>query len=177
MRYHRILLSGLPGSGKSVLARRLSSHYNWHVHSIGMSWRDEWRRLYPQGDVPFEEFWRGTTMEQNLEANRKAKEIFRAGRIILDTRYPTYYADMPAFSVFLTAPLDVRAERVMRRYPGRSMEYVMEELERREGDELRMGRDLFGCDYSDPLNYHITLNSGRLSPEEKFLIVRSAVEY
>lgn len=168
-----MLLSGLPASGKSTLSRKLSEHYGWPVYSIGQMWRDEWKRIYPGGEPTFEQFWRDITTEQNLEMNIRARERFREGRIILDTRYPVFYENIGGLFIFLTAGLDVRASRVMGRYGEKTKEDVMQELARREEDEVRTGGFLFGkgYDYRDPLNYHITLNSGLLTPDEKFRIV------
>ncbi|MEK6839718.1 MAG: AAA family ATPase [Nanoarchaeota archaeon] len=51
-----IILSGLPLSGKTTLAKKLSEMYHWPIYAIGQIWRDEWKEKYPKGNVSFEEF-------------------------------------------------------------------------------------------------------------------------
>lgn len=99
MNYNSIILSGTPVSGKSTLARRLSELYGWSVHSIGQLFREKWRELYPEGKVTFEEYWRNTTLEENLLMNQRMRNIVERGGIIGDTRYSIYCTDLPALLV------------------------------------------------------------------------------
>ena len=55
MEYTSIVLSGLPGSGKSSLVKRLSDFYNWPIHSIGQIFRQRWKIKYPNQEVSFED--------------------------------------------------------------------------------------------------------------------------
>ncbi len=171
MNYASIILSGQPVSGKSALAKRLSEIYKWPVHSPGQLWRDEWRRLYPSGEISFEDFWRNTTTEDNLRMDQRAREIFEKGGVIGDTRYSIYCTDLPALLVLITADLDVRVQRALGidRYRNKSLEEVRQTLIEREKDEVRVGQSLYGIDYDyrDPKYYHLTLNSGLLTLDEE----------
>ncbi|MBI2005500.1 MAG: hypothetical protein HYS80_01935 [Candidatus Aenigmarchaeota archaeon] len=179
MEYKSIVLSGLPVSGKSTLASRLSETYTWPVHSIGQLFRSKWKELYPDGKVSFEEYWRNTTLEENLVVNRRMRGLVEKGNIIGDTRYSIYCTDLPALLVFVTAALDVRARRGLNtdRYRDKPLEEVRQILLEREGDEVRMGQKLFGTeyDYRDSQHYHLTLNSGLLTVEQEISIVTSII--
>jgi cytidylate kinase len=172
-----IILSGLPGSGKSTLARRLNELYGYPIHSLGGLWREEYKRLHPDGGISFEQFWRQTTHEDNLKMNIVAKYIFLKGKVIGDSRYTVHLKDVPAAFVFVYADLDVRARRALDagNYEGQDMYGIKNILHRREQDELRMGKTLFGegYDYREPSHYHMVLNSGRMSVEEEVGAVRS----
>ncbi len=174
-----VILSGLPVSGKTTLARRLSQVYGWPIYSIGQLWREEWRQRYPGGSVSFEEFWRNITVEENLKKNVEAREIFERGHVIGDTRYSLYCQDVPALLIFLTADLQTRAYRAARvnKYIDKSLREIEQILEEREQDEVRVGEQLYGeyYDYRDPRHYHIALNTGRLTVEEEVAAIEKLV--
>lgn len=167
--YNCIVLSGLPLCGNSTLAKRLSEIYGWKVHSIGDLWRAKHKGLYPNGEVSFEEYWAKTTKEDNIEINRKAREVLERGNIIGDMRFAAYYKDLPILLVFIKADLDIRAKRGIDsgKYKGKSIERVNQILLEREELEVKLGKELFGIDYKDLSNYHLVLDSGVLSIEDQ----------
>lgn len=179
LNYNAIILSGLPVSGKSTLARRLSEIYDWPVHSFGDLWREKWSGRYPNGEVTFEEFWRGTTIEENHQMNIEAVEMFKEGKGIIDTRYTLYFKDLPFLFAFITAPLDVRAKRAKDsgKYVGKSLSDIVSILKEREQDELTFGGKLLGedYDYRDPKHYHLGINSGNLTVEQEVSLVTGLV--
>jgi len=169
-------LSGLPVSGKSTLTRTLSEVYGWPIHSIGDLWRARHKVLYPNGKVSFEEYWRGTSIEDNRKINEQARKIYAAGKIVGDTRYSIYCKDLPVLLVFITADLEVRAKRgIDTKYRGKSIEDVKQILIEREECEVKMGKELFDFDYRDIRHYHLALNSGVFSVEEEVEIIRGLV--
>ncbi len=178
MSYTSIILSGLPASGKTTLAKKLSSHYHWRIHSLGQLWRNQWKEKYPQEEIPFEDYWRQTSLADNREINRKAKEIFKRGEVIGDSRYAIYCKDLPSLLIFVTAPLEIRASRSIEKYPGKSPFDREKILKERERDEVERGRQIFGedYDYREHHHYHLTLNSGVLTVEQEFTLVRSLME-
>lgn len=173
MYYNSILISGLPVSGKSTLVRKLNEKYNWKVLAIGEFWREQWQKLYPYREISFEEYWRGTNLKENLDINQKAKEIFKAGKIIGDTRYSIYCKDLLALLVFVTADLDKRTNWALTtdKYQNKSFQEMKQILIEREKDEVKMGQELFGenYDYRDPQHYHLVLNSGMFNSHQDFL--------
>ncbi len=176
--YKSVILSGTPASGKSALAKRIAQEYGLELHSIGKLWRQRWAKLYPDRDISFEDFWKGSSREDNMEIDRLAGELIGKGGIIVDSRYAAIYSDDKCLKIFLDADLKLRAERVSGRqeYSGKTMEEIEGILERREEDECRMGKDLFGKDYRDSLIYHIVLNTGLLSMDQEFEMVSGVLE-
>ncbi len=178
--YNSIILSGLPASGKSTLAKRLSHILDWPIYSIGDQWRERYSKLYPSQEITFEEYWRTTNHEDNLEVNRQAREVIARGSVIADSRFSAVYCqDLPALRVFVTADVQVRAARSRgnTRYVDQTIEHITSTLVAREQDELRMGHELFSSehgrfDYRDPTHYHLVLNSGLLRLDQEVALMK-----
>jgi cytidylate kinase len=81
-----------------------------------------------------------------------------------------------AFHVRLVAPLEARVRRVMehrwlREAPARQL------IAESDGQRRRFYHDYFGADWSDPLEYHLTVNSGRLWASALDLVALAAQRY
>jgi cytidylate kinase len=171
-----LIISGLPVSGKSTLANMLADDLGLKIYSMGQLWRERWKREHSDGGVSFEEYWRGTSIEDNRRVNMEAKKLFESGTVIVDTRYVAYLNRERCMFVFVTAPLEIRAERAATYrddYRGKSLGEIKDILRKREDDEAKMGNVLFGADYRDPKLYHVVLNSEMLTPDEEFMIVQT----
>lgn len=175
-----IAISGLPASGKSVLAKKLAEIFDMPVYSVGQFWREKYKQLYPNREIPFEQYWRKTTFEENQEADRNSEEVLKKGKVIGDLRYPVYCRNLPVLLVFVTADLETRARRAVAtgKYNGQPVEEIQKILFQREADEVRTGKQLYGdaYDYRNPDNYHLVLNSGLMTVEEEVAVVRSFLE-
>lgn len=179
VKYNALIFSGVPASGKSTLAQALSKSFKCPVLSMGGYWVQKYRELHPNGEVSFEEYWAKTTIKENLEADEYAKKILRAGHIIGDMRYTLICKDLPALRVFINADLNIRAQRSdgSLKYAGKNFEEIKEILARRESDELRCGKEMYGnnYDYRDSKHYHLVINSGLFSLMEEERIVRKVL--
>lgn len=169
--YKSILISGRPVSGKSTLASALAKLYGWKVFSVGKLWREEWEKKHPNRGITFEEYWRGTSEEANTEMDKRAKAIIEGGNVIGDLRFSELTKDPEVLKVFIDAGIKTRAERAKNKKEYHDLTYkqIKETLNKREKDELRMGRSIYGrnYDYRNPLHYHLVLNSGMLKLEEE----------
>lgn len=171
-----IIISGLPCSGKSVLCERLHEEYKWPVRSIGQMWREKWKTEHPDGKISFEDYWRGTSDEDNQEVNRRMRLQMEENNLIVDSRYSAFYAlDLPYLRVFLTADLDIRAVRGLERHKPKSLEQVKEILKTREKDEVKRGRVLFEEDYRNPSYYQLKLDSWRMSVSQELKEIKKAI--
>lgn len=177
MKYQGIIFSGLPGAGKSTLAKEISRIFGWPHHSIGHLWREKWENLHPDGKISREEYWRQVPDEDNLAMDAQFREVAVKGGIVGDLRYGMLLRDLPLLLVFITAGLGVRASRAMGlpKYAGKDKEELQKLLARREADEAATGQRLYQKDYRDPCHYHLTLNSGMMSQEEEIAIIKSLV--
>jgi cytidylate kinase len=174
-----VVLSGLPGSGKSALAKILAEQTGWQVFSTGGLWRQTWKEKYPDQNVSFEAYWKGTTTEENLQMEDRKRAVFEQGGIIGETRYVPFCEGLPALRVFITADLEVRAQRAegSDKYVGKSAEDIMPILAKREEDELEMGKQMYeNYDFRDPNHYQLVLNSGSLTLEQEVATILSILE-
>lgn len=169
--YSGILFSGLPGSGKTTTSRQLAEVLGWPVFYVGGLWRDEWAKKYPAQEMSFENFLHTITLEEDRAMDERAHAMLEKGTTIGDMWHGIIGEGLPVLRVFITAPLQIRAERGMQtdKYRGKTIEEIKMLLQMREERQLEVAKKIYGdwYDYRDPAGYHITLNSGLLSVEEK----------
>lgn len=170
-RYNGILFSGLPGSGKTTTSRQLAEVLGWPVFYVGGLWRDEWAKKYPAQELSFEHYLTTITLEEDRAMDNRAHDMLGQNTIIGDMWHGIIGEGLPILRVFITAPLSIRAERALQtdKYIGKSVEEIQALLLIREERQLEVSKKIYGdwYDYRDPAGYHITLNSGLLSVDEK----------
>jgi cytidylate kinase len=103
------------------------------------------------------------------------KELATRGNVVLVGRGGSrFLRDHPgAFHVRLVAPLEDRVRRVMahrwlREGPARQL------IAQSDARRRRFCASYFGADWSSPLEYHVTVNSGRLGPAAVDLVALTA---
>jgi cytidylate kinase len=83
--------------------------------------------------------------------------------------------DFPgAFHVLVVAPLDLRVKRVMERMK-LDEEKAKNEIKRSDNNHHEFLRRYFHAAPENPLDYHIVLNTGRISIQEAASIIVNAV--
>jgi cytidylate kinase len=136
----------------------------------------ELEKLDEQPAGIFERFRPGGLHHRYLEAlGQLMKELAARGEVLLVGRGGSrFLRDQPrAFHARLVAAPEVRVRRVMehrwlREQPARQL-IAQSDTQRRQFYET-----CFGADWSDPLEYHVTVNSGRLGPAAVDLIALAA---
>lgn len=178
MGIERLLVSGLSGAGKSILASKISYIYGWEVHSIGGMFKRMWADRYPNQGISFEEYWANISPQENLTMNNHAREFFEKRKVILESRYSEHYRDIDAAFVFVTCELNGRSRRSRRKYPGKSPEEIAAILKRREEDEVEMGSRMYGehYDFRDSKNYDLVIDTTSMSIDEEIKLVRELIE-
>ncbi len=177
MKYQSIVFSGLPGAGKSTLARRVGQLYGWPVYSAGGLWRAKWARIYPNQEVSFEDYWRTTSVQENLKIDRDLRNIAIRGRVVGDVRYAVNLLNLPVLLVFLSADIDIRTQRALEteKYKDMALADIRKLLMRREADEVSTGQRLYSYDYRNSLYYHLSINTAMLSREEEIALIKTLV--
>lgn len=171
--YTGILFSGLPGSGKTTTSRQLARVLGWPVFYVGGLWRDEWARKYPNSELSFENYLNTITLEEDRAMDERAHTILAKENVIGDMWHGIIGEGLPVLRIFITAPLQIRAERAMnttkKEIQGKSLDEIKMLLNEREKHQLKVSKKIYGdwYDYRESAGYHITLNSGLLSVEEK----------
>jgi cytidylate kinase len=132
---------------------------------MGVSER-ELARIDEQAGGLFKGFLPNSIYQRYFEAlGQLMKELAERGAVLVVGRGGSRFLrdDPRAFHLRLTAPLEVRVRRVMEH------RWLREEAARllvaRVNDQRRhFYQEYFGADWYDPLEYHATINSGRLGP-------------
>ena len=126
MDFNGIALAGVPGAGKSALAKKLAQIFNWQIISVGDLWR---QRLHKSGNdklMGFEEYWRQVPKDDNLAMDLQIEKIFAQGSVIGECRFAKHLQKYPLLLVFVTADIDTRAKYKMDKYGGKTAGEIKE---------------------------------------------------
>jgi len=164
-----VVIGGPPGSGKTTAAELYGRTRGAVLISGGKLFR-EMAAEHGMDVVAF-----SAHAEKHHEVDRQLDEIVLAavrraalgGRdAVVDGRIQAHLlarANVRAFSVLVSAPLDVRAKRIAER-EGKSEKAALGEILRRERSERERYRAIYDIDLEDVSVYHLELDSTELSP-------------
>lgn len=174
--YRNIIISGPPGPGKTKLTNNLARRTGFEICYVGGLFRDEHSNLIQKGqtDLSFENWWAQLPDSEQRTINKQIRNLAERGGIIGDTRYAKICEGTSSLHVFLYAPLEIRVQRALgdEKYPGKTLVEIEKILRDREKNEVEIGKKLFGIDYRNLEDYHLALNTGRLTiPEEANIIM------
>ena len=183
-----LTLSRELGAGESQFAAALAERLKMQVYDrelleqeavrLGVS-EAEMEKIDERPASLFQRFRPGSIYQRYLEALRQIMEqLAKRGEVILVGRAGNcILRDHPrAFHVRLVAPMPVRLRRVM------EYRWVREGVARKliaQSDAQRSSfyESYFGVDWGNPLEYHISVNSGRLGPAALDLVSFAAQRY
>lgn len=166
-----ITLTGNLGSGKSTISKLLEEQYGYEIFSTGKVIR----RIAAEHNVDVLE------MNKMMEADHQYDHMIddttaRISRenpdkdILFDSRLAWNFVEK-SFKVFLSASVDVAAQRVMHDAKRgeveayASLEEAKQKLKERMITEDRRYKDIYGIEYLNYSNYNLILDSTDCSPE------------
>jgi cytidylate kinase len=180
-----LTLSRELGAGEATFARALGPRLGLEVYDRELLEQEAVRLGVPEVELEqideqpaglFQRFWPGGLHQRYFEAlGRLMNDLAARGGVLLVGRGGSrFLRDHPgAFHVRLVAPTESRVRRVMEHRWVREAEargLVADSDARRR----RFYEGYFGADWADPLEYHLTVNSGRLGPAAVDLVALAA---
>jgi len=171
-----IAISGLPGSGTSTLARKLSKILNLPLVNSG----DIFRTLAKEKGMTLCEFgeYVKTHPEVDKEIDVRQVKLGRKGDIILEGRlagWNLYLNKVPSVKILIEAPLEIRARRVVEREE-KSAEEIMKRFKKREEIDAFRYKNLYNIDLFSKEPYDVVIDNGEQSVEETLAHLLSALK-
>ena len=162
------------GAGDTGFAPPLADRLKLHLYDRELLEQEAIRLGVPEAELEkideqpasiFQRFRPGSIYQRYFEAlEQTMRELADRGDVILVGRGGNCFLrdDPRAFHVRVIAPMAVRCRRVM------EYRWVREAVAKKliaesDGQRRRYYESYFGIDWSNPLEYHITVNSGRLA--------------
>lgn len=179
-----ICISGLTGSGKSTIAKRLAAKYKLKYCSGG----DALKALARQEDYkPLKRGWweseegkhflekRSKDPRFDKTVDKKLLELARRGNIILDSWTMPWLLEK-GFKTWLDAPEQKRGERVARR-DGISVEEALKALRCKEEKTRIIYKELYGFSLGEDFApFHLVLDTDNLNKEEVFHVLSTVID-
>ena len=173
-----IAISGLHGTGKSVIAKLLAENLGILYYSTGQAFRD----LAKENNMTLEEFTNFVENHPNIdkELDNRVVNMANKGDIIIDSQLSGHLLKSIAdFKIYLTCPLEIRVKRMVARDQS-SYNAKIKETTLREESELKRFNKLYNIDLSDNDFIHnffdLIIDTESLSVEEVLQIILKELE-
>lgn len=161
-----LTISGLPGTGKSTVAQILTEKTGLRYVYSG----ELFRRSAQEHGMTLAQF--GAYCERHPKVDRELDDhqvrVLSEGDVIVEGRIAGWLAarnKIPAYKVLLTANLDTRVARVMKREQG-TFEERRQEVVARERSEAARYRQYYGIDVADTSIYDLVVDTVDKTPEQ-----------
>jgi cytidylate kinase len=165
-----ISISGLHGTGKSTIAKRIAEALSYEYYSTGNAFREKAREL----NMSLEEFTRHVEKHPEIdnELDEKIIKIAKKGDIVVDSQLSGFLLKSIAdLRIILTCPLETRVKRMAER-DGTLYDEKMEETLMRENSEAERFNELYNIDLNDVNQikeaYDVIIATEGLSIEQVF---------
>ena len=142
-----ITISGLHGTGKSVIAKLMAERLGILYYSTGQAFRD----LAKEKNMSLEEYTNFVEKHPDIDKDldNKVVNMAKKGNIIIDSQLSGHILKSIAdFRIHLTCPLEIRVKRMSGR-DQTSFEEKLKETILREKSELERFKNLYNIDLSD----------------------------
>jgi len=165
-----VAISGLPGSGKSTVAKALAESLGLRYVSIGRIFR----RVADELGVDLVELHRIAEGDPTIDmrVDSIALEEAKRGGVVIEGHLAAWVVrGMADVRIYLKADRLARAERVARR-DGKSLEEALEEVSRREEMNRRRYLAIYGINVEDLSIFDLVIDTTWLKEEEVVDYVR-----
>lgn len=151
-----IAISGLHGTGKSVVGKSVASHFGLKYHSTG----DLFRAIAKEQGLSLEQLSHRAEKDRTIDntIDYRIKQLALKGNCILDNQLSPYLLkDIVEFKILLTCEKNIRIQRMMDR-DSDGLGAKIHETELREQSERKRFLEYYGIDIADPTLIQTTFN-------------------
>jgi CMP/dCMP kinase len=168
-----ITLSGLPGSGKTSVARELASRYGFVIISAG----EQFRKLAQERGMTLQAFGELAEKDSAIDIaidNRQQELAGKYENALVEGRLAgrTIDADL---KIWLKASLEVRAKRISRR-EGIPEGQALEDTRIREACEALRYKKFYNIDQRDLSCYDLVIDTGLWDAKGVATIIGTAID-
>ncbi len=168
----KIAISGRSGCGNTTVSTMVAKRLNLKLVNY------TFHTLAEEMDIPFKELCRlaETDPQYDYRVDETQVEIGRQGNCVLGSRLAVWLLKEADLKVFLTAPEEVRASRILKREGG-SLEKVLEETRARDHRDHERYKKLYDINNDDYDFVDLVVNTEKFPPEEiADMIIKRALE-
>ena len=157
-----ITISGLPGSGKSILARHISKVFNLEYICIGSIFKE----IAKKENISVAHLNQIAKKDPSIDKNLDQKQIELKSKdnLVLDSRLGTFFIPKANIKIFVKAPLKTRAQRISQRDKVSFGQALKDTMIRDRAEALRY-KKLYWIDFRK-LDYNIIFNTDKLTIEQ-----------
>lgn len=169
-----ITVGGQAGSGKTTLAKALAEKLGFRHLSAGRVMRD----MASERGVSLVEFskYAGKHPEVDREIDERQRKLAQGGDCVVDGRLSRHFLN-PDLSIWLVAPADIRAKRIVGRGEKyRSVEEAEKDMTLRDGSERLRYMRYYKIDINDLTAYDLVINTGRFDIQRMTELALSAAK-
>ena len=184
-----ILISGLAGSGKSVLCEKIAQHFKLKYYPTSGVLRSIMKREVSKQNVAVTKntgFWESPQgkefMAERLkdprfdkEVDKELQKLIRTGGIVLDS-WVMPWISKKGYKIWLTASDSVRFKRVAGRNK-KSINDAKEQIITKENKSIEIYKKLYGFTWGKDLEvFDLIINTDDLTEQEVFEVACEALE-
>ncbi|ARM75949.1 (d)CMP kinase [Acidianus manzaensis] len=164
-----IVVSGPSGSGKTTIAKSLSEKYNLRFISAGTLFRDLAKKSGKDLISMNKDAEKSFDVDKLIDT--RILEESRKGNAVIESHIAGWLLkDIADLSVYLWAPLEVRAKRISNRDNLSYNDALLKIIEREESHYFRFWK-YYGIDLFDLTPFDIVLNTSKISVNDIICII------
>jgi cytidylate kinase len=173
-----IAISGLHGTGKSVVGKAVAEHFGLAYYSTGLLFRS----IAKEQGLSLEQLSKRAEKDRTIDntIDYRIKQLALKGNCVLDNQLSPYLLkDIVEFSVLLTCDKNIRINRMMER-DTEELDAKRYETELREKSERKRFLEYYGIDIANSEviknTFNLILDTTNLSIQEVITKIITALE-
>ena len=173
-----IAISGLHGTGKSVVGKAVAEYFGLAYHSTGQLFRN----IAKERGLSLEELSHQAEKDHLIDntIDFRIKQLALKGNCILDNQLSPYLLkDIVEYCILLTCEKETRIKRMMER-DSHDIQKKIAETEIREQSERRRFIEFYGIDIADPelikQRFNLILDTTNLNTQEVISKIVDAIK-